>query len=336
MITDTILDSSYFQAHIHTFTMKFLPFALLLVSSSHAFTLQQTKPRVVHSLTNLHAANGAPQYDKFEATLHKAEVLGEGSVMLNIDTQESVEYEPGHVLALEMETDDSIEDDKTTKDAKDNGGWLRGPYTVSRSTDKTIDILIKVVGDKSKRFSTAKSGTPMRFGGKFHVPILEGIDVDTTKRVVMISTGVGIGPVVGAVEKALEKGDFPPIDLIASYRYENEVVYKDHLNKLQTEHSDKFSWKTIISSEQGRLSSSEENLKVLTDTSFNADIDSTHYHLIGNGSMVGEFKSGLKKAGVPDEKVTVEMYFNHQAKSDGDVVDRIADSVMETAASAAR
>jgi len=112
--------------------MKFLSFALLLVSSSHAnaFTLQQNKPRVVHSLTNLHAANGAPQYDKFEATLHKAEVLGDGSVMLHIDTQESVEYEPGHVLALEMETDDSVEDEKTTKDTKDNGGRLRGPYTL--------------------------------------------------------------------------------------------------------------------------------------------------------------------------------------------------------------
>ena len=192
------------------------------------------------------------------------------------------------------------------------------------------------VGDKSKRFSTAETGTPMRFGGKFHVPILEGVDVDTTKRVVMISTGVGIGPVVGAVEKALEQGDFPPIDLISSYRTEKEVVYKDHLKKLQTEHSDKFSWKTIISSDPGRLSSSEENLKVLTDTSFNADIDSTHYHLIGNGGMVGEFKAGLKKAGVPDEKVTVEMYFNHQAKAEEDVVDRIADSVMETAASVAR
>ena len=234
-----------------------------------------------------------------------------------------------------METDDSIQDEKTTKDAKDNGGWLRGPYTVSRSTDKTIDILIKVVGDKSKRFSTAESGTPVRFGGKFHVPILEGVDAETTKRVVMISTGVGIGPVVGAVEKALEQESFPPIDLIASYRNDNEVVYKDHLNKLQTEYSDKFSWKTIISSEQGRLSSSEENLKAVTDTSFNADIDSTHYHLIGNGGMVSEFKAGLKKAGVPDEKVTVEMYFNHQAKAEEDVVDRIADSVM-IAASVAR
>lgn len=39
--------------------------------------------------------------------------------------------------------------------------------------------------------------------------------------------------------------------------------------------------------------------------------------------MVGEFKAGLKKAGVPDEKFTVEMYFNHQAKADEDVVGRI-------------
>ena len=176
--------------------------------------------------------------------------------------------------------------------------------------------------------------------GKFHVPILEGIDVDTTKRVVMISTGVGIGPVVGAIEKALvehkvQTTSFPPIDLVSCYRNENEVVYKDYLDNLQTDYPDKFSWKAVISSAQGRLSANDENLKaLLTETSFSADIGSTHYHLIGNGSMVSEFKAAFKKAGVPDDKVTLETYFNHQAKVNEDVVDRIASAVMETSAAA--
>ena len=74
--------------------MKFL-FALLLVSSSptNAFIPQTPHPL---SQTRLHAANGAPQYDKFEAILRQAEEVGEGSVMLNIDTQDVVEY-PGFV-----------------------------------------------------------------------------------------------------------------------------------------------------------------------------------------------------------------------------------------------
>jgi len=304
------------------------------VHSSDAFTsLNRCVPRA--SSTSLNAADGAPQYDKFQATLREAEQVGDGSFMLHIDTEDVVEYEPGHVLALEIEApqdDDDDDDSKTRKDAKENGGWMRGPYTVSRSTDKSIDILVKVVGEKSKQFSIAKSGTPLQFGGKFKVPILEGIDTDSTKRVVLISTGVGVGPCVGAIEKALEGDSFPPIDLIASYRTEEEIVYKDHLDNLQKEHAAKFSWKAIITSDQGRISSTADSLRVLKDTNFNAGLEDTHYHLIGNGQMVSEFKAGLQKAGVKDDKVTVEMYFNHRAEVDVDAVNRISAAVALEAA----
>ncbi|KAL7490997.1 hypothetical protein ACHAWT_000485 [Skeletonema menzelii] len=315
--------------------MKCSLLIILAAFQSDAFTANRCVSR--SSKTSLNAADGPPQYDKFQATLREAEQVGEGSFMLHIDTEDIVEYEPGHVLALEMEAPkgDDVDkvDSKTSEDTKQNGGWMRGPYTVSRSTDKSIDILVKVVGEKSKLFSIASPGTPLQFGGKFKVPILEGIDTDTTKRVVLISTGVGVGPCVGAIEKALEQESFPPIDLIASYRTEGEIVYKDHLDKLQTEHVDKFSWKAIITSEQGRMSSTADSLRVLNDTNFNARLEDTHYHLIGNGSMVSDFKAGLQKAGVADDKVTVEMYFNHKAEVDADAVSRIAAAVaLETAA----
>lgn len=141
----------------------------------------------------------------------------------------------------------------------------------------------------------------------------------------MISTGVGVGPCIGAIEKALEQEAFPPIDLIASYRTKGEILFRDYLDQLQKENGDKFSWKTIISSEQGRISSSADSLRVLTDTNSNAGL--THYHLIGNGQMVSEFKAGLQQAGVKEDKVTVEMYFNHKAEVDQDAVDRIASAV---------
>jgi len=267
--------------------------------------------------------------------LREAEQVGDASFMLRIDTEDVVEYEPGHVLALEIEAPQDVDDDdnsKTYKDAKENGGWMRGPYTVSRSSDKSIDILVKVVGEKSKQFSIAKSGTPLRFGGKFKVPILEGIDTDSTKRVVLISTGVGVGPCVGAIEKALEKKSFPPIDLIACYRTEGEIVYRNYLVNLQKEHATKFSWKAIFTSDQGRISSSADSLRVLTETNFHAGLEDTHYHLIGNGQMVSEFKAGLQKAGVKDDKVTVEMYFNHKAEVDEDAVNRISAAVALEAA----
>lgn len=299
----------------------------ILVSSTNAFT---SVHRPSPSSTCLYAAGGPPQYDKLEGRLRSAEELAQGSVMLHIDTSTPVDYEPGHVLALEMPISKTklrkLKNEKTIKDAKDNDGWMRGPYTVSRSTENSIDILIRVVGEKSERFANATEGTPVRFGGKFHVPILEGIDVPTTKRVCMISSGVGVGP-----EKALDDGSYPPIDLICSYRNKDEIVYKEQMIKLQMKHPNKFSWKAGITSKQGRVSANDENLKAITESKFDAGLEDTHYHLIGNGQLVSEFKAGLLKAGVPDDKVTVEMYFNHMAKADETVVDRIAAAVMKTA-----
>ena len=311
---------------------NFLLPSLLSVCLINAFTLKQT-PAAHRSSTHLLASGGPPQYDKFEATLRQAETVADGSVMLHIDTQDIVDYEPGHVIALEMSTDGDAQDahSKTRKDAKENGGWIRGPYTVSRSDEKSFDVLLKVVGEKSKQFTSATPGTPFRYGGKFHVPILEGISTDTTKRVVFVSTGVGVGPCTGAIEEALRQDSFPPIDLIASYRMEDEVVSKEHLDDLQRENPDRFSWKTIITSKQGRLSTSSDNLKALKDTVFDSGLEDTHYHLIGNGQMVSEFKAGLEKAGVSNDKVTVEMYFNHKAEVDAETVDRIAAAVMESA-----
>ena len=201
-----------------------------MLASAVAFS----HPFAGRSPSSLRAA--PPKYDKIEGTLRKAEEVATGSVMLYIDALEPIDYQPGHVLALEIEMDATQrpldKESKTYKDAQANGGWMRGPYTVSRSSERSLDVLIKVVGDKSRRFQSAESGTKVKIGGRFHVPILEGIDVESTDRVVMISTGVGVGPCIGAIEMALEGSFRPPINLIASYRTQDEVICRDILNRV--------------------------------------------------------------------------------------------------------
>lgn len=299
----------------------------------HSFSpasTQQHKFRPPQS-QRLHAENGAPQYDKFQATLKKAETLAKGSVLLHIEAAENkLEYEPGHVLALEIQGNVDNEDSHTYEDTIANGGWMRGPYTVTRATDKTLDILIKLVGVKSSTFASAEVGTTVQFGGKFKVPILEGVDVETTKQVILISTGVGIGPCVGAIEKALGT-EFPPVQLISSFSTKEEVIWEDYLNELHDKYPKRFTWTPIITKESGRLSSKEENLKLIRLS----DINDTHFHLIGNGQMVKEFKEGLKQAGIPSEKVTEESYFNHKATADENAIKRIALVVKDMASVAA-
>jgi len=284
-----------------------------------SFSFQLPKSR-------LEAESGPPKYDKIDGIVRSSEELAPGSVMLHIeavdneDKSVSLDYKPGHVIALEIQDDNSDEDDK----------WMIGPYTISRSTEKNMDVLLRVVGKKSEAFANCDKDTPIRFGGKFKVPILEGISKETTKKITFISTGVGVGPMVGAIESAIADGTYPPIELFALYRTKADIVYKEHLDELSRSNPSLFKWNAIISSDDtGRLSS-EKNIGRVFDNSLG--IEDTHYHLIGNALMVKEWQAGLVKGNVPEEKVTIEQYFNHKAQADYEVVETIAKAVAKNTA----
>jgi len=289
-----------------------------------------------HKTQQLSAEGGPPKYEKRDAILREAEIVADGSVMLHIEPMSgTLDYEPGHVLALEIKDDESIDktSEKNSADSSANGGWMRGPYTVSRSSASSFDVLIKTVGDKSKRFASAEPDTPLRFGGKYHVPIYEGISKDDTKRVVMISTGTGIGPCIGAIEQMLDDKDFTAkIDLFPSYRNGSEVAYGDYLNSLVAKHPDQLQWNVFITSAMGRISGSDENIQLVAPVDKDVcSLTETHYHLIGNGQLVNEWKAGLTKAGVQESKITVEYYFNFKSESNEEAIDRIASFTSSTA-----
>ena len=77
---------------------------------------------------------------------------------------------------------------------------------------------------------------------------------------------------------------------------------------------------------------SPDNSKVIWKQHAPAAGARTHYHMIGNGSMVIEWKAGLSEAGVPASRVTLEMYFNHKEAPREDVVKQIAEVLKESSA----
>ena len=87
---------------------------------------------------------GPPQYDKIDATLVANEVVGRATNLLRLESDAPLDYKAGHVLALEVEKDDE---------------WLRGPYTVTRATEKTFDVVIRVCGKKSEVMAAAPVGS---------------------------------------------------------------------------------------------------------------------------------------------------------------------------------
>ena len=55
----------------------------------------------------------------------------------------------------------------------------------------------------------------------------------------------------------------------------------------------------------------------------------THFHLVGNGQFVVDFKQGLLDGGIAEGRVTTEKYFNGKAEVDADVAKFVADAVRE-------
>ena len=338
--------------------------SLLLLSAAATSALVPSSRFVGRSrvVAPLRAAGGPPQYDKFDGALVANDIVGRGANLLRVsrsffgpisfatiaarlvvqsqnvaaanrpahpspsplitptarcpcDTklEAANTYAPGHVIALEIEDV-----------AAPSGEWLRGPYTVTRATSETFDIIVKVVGKKSEAFAAAPLGTTLRFGGRFHTPILDGVD-PSAERVVAIATGTGAGPVLGFTELAMAKRSGLRVDVFAGFRDDADVMCAAAIDDLKARHPDRLTWTDVVSAgdPDGRVSGTA----ALRAVAAAAAAETTHYHLIGNGAMVNEWRAGLKDAGVDDDRVTTEIYFNHKAEPDADVVARIASAL---------
>jgi ferredoxin-NADP reductase len=291
--------------------------SLLALSSAAASAFVSPQFVAPASRVVLRAEGKAPKYDKRPASIVSNTEVGKGSNLIRVKAEDDtpVDYQPGHVLALEI------------PHPTEEGKWMPAPYTVSRADETSFEVLLKIVGEKSETYREAKVGSALQFGGKFKVPILEGINQgDGLKRVVGISTGVGIGPFMGFSEDALSQTDIPRIDLFAGYREQEDICSAKELDELVEKYPGRFSWTPVISTVNGH-SSSPENLKLIAEGMPNAG--ETHYHMIGNGAMVNEWKAGLEAAGVADERVTLEMYFNHREAARPEAVEAIGEALKE-------
>ena len=268
--------------------------------------------------------------------------------------EEPTAYEPGHVLAIELEHE---------------GATLKGPYTVTRSSDsesQSIDCIYRVIegtreanGDhvasgtrKTHVFKALESGAAAAFGGSFHVPILRGIAPEA-RHAFLVSTGAGVGPMIGFVEQcvAIWQGSTPAgapglpfepcalerVTLFAGYRELGDVVCAEELEALVAASNGRFEWHACMSGEEtatddadfSRLAGrSTRAAPPLISSALSEGFEGSHFHLIGNGAMVKEWQAALKSnAGASEEQVTVEMYFGHRAEPEPHAVESMVEGL---------
>lgn len=290
------------------------------------------------------AEGGPPPIDWQAGTVVSNEPLARGTRLLRVQAESELPYKPGHIFGLEI-------------DHPTSGDSLKGPYTITRSTRDIFDVIYRVIPDgrKTPFFDKLEAGANVRFGGAFGTPVADGIAPDCD-RVVGVATGTGVGPLLGFAEQALsERSDAPMIELYCAFSDLADVCGAD-AEALAQRFPDRFRWTPVISRPMActavAMSTSSfvsaalggSDTSAVTDASTGGDdgpfaqgrITSvlpamlgevsarTHFHLVGNGQFVADLSAGLAAAGVAEDRVTTEKYFNGKAVANADVVDFVA------------
>jgi ferredoxin-NADP reductase len=139
-------------------------------------------------------------------------------------------------------------------------------------------------------------------------PIQQEVRADA-EQIVLISTGVGIGPLYGYAGKTLNHGERRPIALLAGFREQSHTCLASDLEALSRLHSN-FSWQFTLT----RPANSWNGLRGRVTDHLPETIDveklgTYHFHLVGNGEMVHLVRGALTTSGVSRERVSIETYF---------------------------
>jgi ferredoxin-NADP reductase len=238
----------------------------------------------------------------------------DGSMWITFEAADGLPacYEPGHVIGLAVPVDQ---------------GQLRRAYTVSRSDHQSrqFSLLYRVIahGRMSPRLAALPRGATVFFHGRFHTPIHQEIQPDA-ERIVLMATGVGIGPIFGYAQKALAEGETRPIRLYGGFRKESDICLATDLEALAQGHAN-FEWYSSLTHPPtdwrgltGRLTAR------VADAIDTRQLETHHVHLVGNGEMVHLVRQALYRAGMPAKRVSIETYFNHYVEPLDEAIETLA------------
>lgn len=194
-------------------------------------------------------------------------------------------------------------------------GYRRSPYCILSPPrdDKTFELLVRIVpeGPLSCYLTSLQPGDVISFRGPTGRTMMPK-EPDT--ELILLATGVGIGPFLSLLHYVLPGGFDRPIRLFWGLRLAKDVCLTDELEALASRHPN-LTYRLCLSQPpegwrdlRGRLT---HTVPPLLET-----LGGKHFYLAGNGAMIEEMSAAFSDLGVPKQMVHEEHYFNFKHRPD--------------------
>jgi ferredoxin-NADP reductase len=194
-------------------------------------------------------------------------------------------------------------------------GLRKTPYCIITppNDDRTFQLLVRLVpeGPISYYLGSLRVGDVIAFRGPTGRSM---VPKEEHSELVLLATGVGVGPFVGLVRYLVSEGFDRRIRLFWGLRLVEDICLVPELEEIARTY-DRFSYHITLSQPpdhwtglRGRLTETvPPRLERLGDK---------HFYLVGNGAMIEEISSVLSDLGVDKLLIHQEAYFNGKYKAD--------------------
>lgn len=274
---------------------------------------------------DLPLARSAPErrlqrYDRFDRRAElvaREELTPTGTVSLEFRVVDDVPFpfEPGYFVGIQTDVD--------------GAGPRRSPYCITSPPDegRLFRLLVRLVpeGPVSCYLAALRVGDVITFrgpSGRSMVPK----ERDTA--LVLVATGVGVGPLLGLTELLVSQGFDRPVRLYWGLRLAEDICLVDRLDALAAGPGD-FSYRISLSRPppgwtglRGRVTAS---VPPLLET-----LGDKHFYLVGNGAMIEEMRCALSDLGVDEQLIHRETYFNVRHRPDPRVLAELRERFVAT------
>jgi predicted ferric reductase len=236
-------------------------------------------------------------YLKFQPQVQKVvqETPGAWSIYIRGKNLEQLKVQPGQFFKVRYLA---------------NGFWFQShPFSVSKvpgekgpveGTEDCLRITVKALGDYTSGMGSLKSGTKVLLEGPFGTFT---VDPSLDRKYLFIAGGVGITPLIPLIKRA---GAAHSTRLLYGSRIENEIIFREELEKLQKELK-MFQCVHIISNDQnyrgekGRLDQ-EKLLRLVPD------LKEREIYLCGPVAMVNSLLVILKQLQIRPGQIHYEKF----------------------------